>query len=113
MAWLALLSEVSFEGSGELFRGSREDRIARQTAGLEHGIGDVADKLSRVLVLEPERCIDSVFDRLRTRNFKQNHGIALLLPKIFKFVVAECELYSKTFFCKCLAQDQGGSLIVS
>ena len=58
-----------------------EDGVSGETASMEHRVSEIAHELLRVLPLEAEGRIHGGFDALRAGNFKQNHGMALLLPE--------------------------------
>ena len=73
-----------------------EDGVAIESNGAQHGIGDVADELVRIVCLEANRGIYGRLDRSRTRDFKEDDILAMFLPQRLKLVVAAGELNNKT-----------------
>jgi len=85
------LVKVAFEGLGELAGDAGEDGVSGKAAGVEGGVGEIADELARIAALETEGGVDGVFDTLWTGHFQQNHGIAPLPPLGLQIRIAGCE----------------------
>jgi hypothetical protein len=91
-----LWSEEATQGLGQAPGIAGEERVSGQAAAVENGVGEVTDKLPRVLLLKPQGKIHSALDGDSVCDFDQHDIVALLSPKFFNVVVAAGEIDLKT-----------------
>jgi len=87
-----LRSEEAPQSLGQAPGIAGEEGVSGQAAAVKNGVGEITDKLPRVLLLEPQRKIHSAVHGDGVCDLDQHDIVPLLSPEFFNVVIAAGEI---------------------
>lgn len=112
-ATLVFLFEEGAQGFRKPGCAAREGAVSGQSAGVEGGIGNVADELAGVGPFDAEGCFHSRFNRVLTADLQQDHVEAAALQLPVEAGVVARVLYSKALVGQYTLQVAPGAFRIA